>query len=254
LKILFYYVLYPLIRPFYLIALIINTLILALLIIAISPLDRGGKYVHYIGRFWSLVNVWLSGTRMYIRGKEKIKKGRPYIIMSNHQSLFDVWALIARLPLQLRWIIKSDIKTIPVFGLALERMGHFYVDRKRYKDAFSGLDAAFEKIKKGMSVVVFPEGTRSRDGRLQKFHKGGVLIALRSGIPILPVTVNGSRFVLPKGTLDLMPGKIEIVVGDLIDTSAFDEKKKDELMSVVKSAIEKNLNLNYGAFTSDYSR
>ena len=252
-KILFYYVLYPLIRPFYLIALIVNTLILALLIIAISPLDRNGKYVHYIGRFWSLINVYLSGTRMYVRGREKIKKGRPYIIMSNHQSLFDVWALIAKLPLQLRWIVKSDIKKIPVFGLALERMGHIYVDRKRYREAFSGLDAAFEKIKEGISVVVFPEGTRSRDGRLQKFHKGGALIAVRSGIPILPLTVNGSRFVLPKGTLDLMPGKIEIVVGDLIDTSDFDENKKDELMSAVKSAIEKNLNLSYGAFTSDFS-
>ena len=96
-------------------------------------------------------------------------------------------------------------------------------------------------------MVIFPEGTRSGDGRLQKFHNGGALIAIRSGSPILPVTINGSRFAFPKGTMNLMPGKIEIVVGDPIDSAKFDEENKVELMSVVKTAIEKNLDLNYGA-------
>jgi 1-acyl-sn-glycerol-3-phosphate acyltransferase len=96
-------------------------------------------------------------------------------------------------------------------------------------------------------LVIFPEGTRSNDGHLQKFHKGGAIIAIRSGVPILPVTINGSRFMLPKGTLALMPGKIEVIVGDSIDPGMFDENRKDELMSVVKSAIQQNLDLEYGA-------
>jgi 1-acyl-sn-glycerol-3-phosphate acyltransferase len=238
LKIIFYWVLYPLIRPFYLISVILNTLVLALIIIIISPLDRKGNIVHYIGRFWSFLNVYLSGT-----------KGQTYIVMSNHQSLFDVWALIAKIPLQLRWIIKSDIKKMPVFGYALERMGHIYIDKSKRKDTAFGLEAAARKITGGTSVVIFPEGTRSKDGRLQKFHRGGALIGIRSGMPILPITVNGSRFVLPKGTLALMPGKIEIVVSDLIDPGAFDENGKNELTAVVKSAIEKNIDLEYGDFT-----
>jgi 1-acyl-sn-glycerol-3-phosphate acyltransferase len=109
------------------------------------------------------------------------------------------------------------------------------------------LEEALQKMGERASVVIFPEGTRSKDGHLQKFHKGGAIIAIRSGVPILPVTVNGGRFVLPKDTLALMPGKIEVVVGDVIDPGMFDENSKDELMRAVKSAIGKNLDLEYGA-------
>ncbi len=247
-KIIFYWVLYPLIRPLYLLSLIINTAILALLIIAISPFDKTGNFIHYIGKFWSLLNVILSGTRLYLRGKEKIKKGQSYIIMSNHQSLFDVWALIGKIPLQLRWIIKSEIRKMPLFGLALERMGHIYIDRKKLKGMASNLDGAVQKIRKGVSIVIFPEGTRSKDGRLQKFHRGGAIIAVHSGVPILPVTVNGGRFVLPKGTLALMPGKMEIIIGDPIDSKRFSEDNMDDLIETVRAGIEENLDLEYGSF------
>ena len=246
-KIIFYWVLYPLIRPLYLIFIILNTVVLALLVIMVSPFDRKRNLVHYIGRFWALLNVYLSGTRLVIRGREKIEKGCSYIVMANHQSLFDVWALIGMLPLQLRWIIKSDIKKMPIFGYALERMGHIYVDRRRRKDTALSLEEALQKMGETASVVIFPEGTRSKDGHLQKFHKGGAIIAIRSGVPILPVTVNGGSFVLPKDTLALMPGKIEVVVGDVIDPGMFDENSKDELMRAVKSAVSKNLDLEYGA-------
>lgn len=246
-KIIFYWVLYPLIRPFYLIFIILNTVVLALLVIMVSPFDRKRNLVHYIGRFWALLNVYLSGTRLVIRGREKIEKGCSYIVMANHQSLFDVWALIGMLPLQLRWIIKSGIRKAPIFGYALDRMGHIYVDRSRRKDTVRSLEEALHKIRERASVVIFPEGTRSNDGHLQKFHAGGSIIAIRSGVPILPVTVNGGRFVLPKDTLALMPGKIEVVVGDVIDPGMFDENSKDELMRAVKSAIGKNLDLEYGA-------
>ena len=247
-KIIFYWVLYPLIRPFYLTSLIINTLILSLLTIIVSFFDKKGNAVHYIGKFWSLLNVYLSGTRLSIKGKEKIDRTRTYIVMSNHQSLFDIWALIGKLPLQLRWIVKSGIKKMPIFGYALERMGHIYIDRSKGKGTLANLDAAVQKIKAGTSVVIFPEGTRSIDGHLQKFLNGGAVLAIRSGVPILPITVNGSRFVLPKNTLGLMPGKIEIIVGDVIDPGAFSENQKDELMAEVKMAIEKNLDLEYGKF------
>lgn len=247
-KIIFYWVLYPLIRPFYLLSLIVNTTILALLIIAISPFDRTGNFIHYIGKFWSLLNVYISGTRLYVKGKEKIKKGQSYIIMSNHQSLFDVWALIGKIPLQIRWIIKSDIKKIPIFGLALERMGHIYIDRRKLKNTASSLDGAVQKIRNGISIVIFPEGTRSKNGRLQRFHRGGAIIAIHSGVPILPVTVNGGRFVLPKGTLALMPGKIEMIIGDPIDSKRFSEEKMDDLIETVRAGIEENLDLEYGSF------
>jgi 1-acyl-sn-glycerol-3-phosphate acyltransferase len=218
-----------------------------LAIIVTSLFDKKGNLVHYIGKFWSLLNLYLSGTRVTIKGKEKIEKGRTYIVMSNHQSLVDPWVLIGKLPLQLRWTIKTEVKKIPIFGYALERMGHIYVGSRKRKDTALTLKGAVQKIREGSSLAIFPEGTRSNDGHLQKFHKGGAIIAIRSGVPILPVTINGSRFMLPKGTLALMPGKIEVIVGDSIDPGMFDENRKDELMSVVKSAIQQNLDLEYGA-------
>jgi len=242
----FYRVLYPLIRPFYLIFLILNTIVVCLTIIIISPFDTKGNIVHYIGKFWSLLNVFLSGTRLTIKGMEKIDANLPHIVMSNHQSLFDVWALIGKIPLQIRWIVKSEIRKIPIFGYTLERMGHVYVDRRNRAAAFISLETAARKIKKGTSVIIFPEGTRSKDGQLLRFRMGGINLALKSGVPILPVTVNGSRFVLPKNTLALMPGKIEIIVGDVIDPSIYDENHKYELMEKIRSAIDENLDLEYG--------
>ncbi|MFH1992113.1 MAG: lysophospholipid acyltransferase family protein [Pseudomonadota bacterium] len=248
-KLIFYGVLYPLMRLFYLIFLMANTLALALIIIIISPFDHNGNSVHYIGKFWSLSNVFLSGTRLTLKGREKIDKNLTYIVMSNHQSLFDVWALIAKIPLQLRWIVKSEIRKIPIFGYALERMGHVYLDRKNRAAASVSLETAARKIRQGTSVIIFPEGTRSPDGNLLTFRPGGALIAIKSGVPILPVTVNGSRFVLPKNTLALMPGRIQVVVGDVIDPGRYDENRKAELMQEVKAAIAKNLDLEYGKLT-----
>jgi len=194
------------------------------------------------------MNIFLSGTRIKITGQEKIQKNQSYIVISNHQSLFDVWALIGKIPLQLRWIVKLEIRKMPIFGYALERMGHIYINRKTRSAAASSLEKAARKIKGGTSVIIFPEGTRSKDGHLLRFRRGGGIIALKSGVPILPVTVIGSRFVLPKDTLNLMPGKIEVIVGDIIDPGQFDENRIDDLMDTVKSAIEKNLDLDYGKF------
>jgi 1-acyl-sn-glycerol-3-phosphate acyltransferase len=215
----------------------------------LSPFDRKGNLVHYIGKFWSLLNIYISGTRLKIIGKEKIDKKSSYIVMTNHQSLFDVWALIGKIPLQIRWIVKKELRKLPVFGYALERMGHIYIDRQDRENAYMGLNAAARRIKEGTSVIIFPEGTRSPDGKLLKFRLGGASLALRAGVHILPITVNGGRFVLPKNTLALMPGKMEIIVGDPIDPGDFNEDNKVELMSAIKSVIENNLDLEYGKLT-----
>lgn len=216
-------------------------------VIVLSLIDGKGNLVHYIGKFWSLFNLHLTGTRLTVKGREKIERGKPYIVMSNHQSLLDVLALIGRIPLQIRWIVKRELRKIPVFGYALERMGHIYIDRGDHENAYRGLDVAAERIRGGTSVIIFPEGTRSRDGRLMRFKKGGAFLAIKSGVSILPVTVNGGHFALPKGTMALMPGKMEIIVGDPIDPTKYGDEGLEELMDDVKSAIEKNLDLDYGS-------
>ena len=248
-KVILLWVFYPLIRPFYLLSLILNTLVLSLVIIVISPFDRNGRVVHYIGKFWSMLNLYLPGTRVSLKGKEKIAKNGTYVIMSNHQSLLDPWVLIAKLPLQLRWVIRSNVRKVPVFGYALERMGHIYVDKKSRKSMVRSLEIAVQQSKRGASIVIFPEGTRSQDGNLLKFHRGGAAIAARAAVPILPLTINGSRFVLPKNTLALMPGKIKVIVGDPIDPGEFKGKGEEALLEAVRTAIEKNQDLSYGDLT-----
>jgi 1-acyl-sn-glycerol-3-phosphate acyltransferase len=246
-KIIFYYVLFPLYRPFYLTSLIVNTFLLGSLIILLSPLDRSGKFLHYIGKFWSRINIYLAFCRVSVKGMENLDRRRTYVVLSNHQSLFDVWVLIAYLPLQLRWVIKNEIRKMPVFGYALERMGHIYVDRDRGSSVVQGIEKAAKKVKEGTSVVFFPEGTRSEDGRLGKFRRGGFVLAQKTGYPILPVTINGSRFVLPKNTLDLMPGKIEIHIKPPIEDSS--NIPLTLLIKTVQEVIQVKLDLSFGKRT-----
>jgi len=246
-KIIFYYVIFPLVRPFYLLFLIMNTFFLGSLIILISPLDPRGNLVHYIGKFWSWLNIIAAGCRVQVRGKENLDPRKTYVVMSNHQSLFDVWALIATLPLQVRWIIKIDLLRLPVFGYALKRMGHIYIDRTRGDKVRESLERAASKIRGGTSVVLFPEGSRSEDGRLLKFRKGGFILARKTGFPILPVTINGSRFVLPKNTLGLMPGRIELIFESPIENPG--TLPVDLLMKQVEEKIRKGLNGSYGKLT-----
>ena len=243
------WVIYPLWRPFYLVLLIVNTALLATIVVCLSLFDRNGNLVHYVGRFWSLLNLYLAGTRVKLIGHQNLENNRAYIVMSNHQSLFDVWALIGKLPLQIRWIVKQELRRVPLFGYALERMGHLYIDRKDPRGAYHRIESRAGKLHQGTSFVIFPEGTRSPDGRLQKFRKGGAAMALASGAPILPVTVNGGRFALPKGTLALMPGKIEIIISPPIDPAPFGPDRAGELMDHVKKAIAGNLDLTYGSLT-----
>ena len=243
-KIIFYYVIFPLYRPFYLVSAIINTFLLGSLIVILSPLDPSGNFVHYIGKFWARLNIYLGFCRVKVRGKEHLDPEKAYIVMSNHQSFFDVCALIAYLPLQLRWVVKAEIQKMPVFGYALQRMGHIYVDRVRGDSIRRSIEKAALKVKENTSVVFFPEGTRSLDGELLKFQKGGFILAQKSGYPILPITINGSRFVLPKNTLDLMPGKIEIRIHQPRECPS--ALALDDTLRAVEKAIREGLDLDYG--------
>jgi 1-acyl-sn-glycerol-3-phosphate acyltransferase len=246
-KSIFYSIVFPLYRLFYLVSLVINTLFLGSLIIVLSPLDPSGNFVHYIGKFWARLNIYLGFCRVRVRGKELIDPEKTYIVMSNHQSLFDVLALIAYLPLQLRWVVKEEIRRMPVFGYALQRMGHIYVDRVRGESIRRSIEKAAQKIKNNTSVVFFPEGSRGDQGELLKFRKGGFILAQESGHPILPITINGSRFVLPKNTMELMPGKIEIRIHP--PTKRPEDGGVDELLQKVEMAIRDGLDVDFGLRT-----
>lgn len=232
---------YALYRPVFFLLVIIDTAILGVITIAASYFDPAGNHVHYIGKFWARLNMLLSGVRVRLINRAAIDAGQSYIVMSNHQSHYDVWALIGFMPLQLRWVIKIELRKIPIFGLGCERMGHIFIDRGNPERAYKSLEAAGQKIRNGASVVFFPEGTRSPDGKLLPFKKGGFSIALAAGVPILPITVRGSRAILPKGTARVRPGAIELMVHEPVPLDGYSSENREALMQKIRTVIESGL-------------
>jgi 1-acyl-sn-glycerol-3-phosphate acyltransferase len=234
-------IVFTLFMPLLYIILIVDTFLLGGATILVSFFDPDGNRVHYLGKLWSRMNLFLSGVRVRVVGLERLRKGQPYIVMSNHQSLYDVWAIIGYIPLQLRWVMKKELRKVPIFGYACARMGHIYVDRGDSEKARRSLDAAGKKIRSGSSVIFFPEGTRSLDGKLLPFKKGGFVVALAAGVPILAMTINGSRAVLPKGSARAMPGVIDITIHEPIVVDGYVYETKEQLMDKVRQVIEGGL-------------
>jgi len=252
-KEIFYRFVYPLYVPIWILVLILSTITIGpvvLFTLLIPHLDRGARFTYrYLALAWAWINLTMTGVRVRVVGKEKVDRSKSYIVMTNHQSNLDVLALATRLPLQLRWIAKRELMKVPIFGLAIKRMGMIIIDRKDPEKAHESMKAADEKLKSGLSIIIFPEGTRSRDGKLLEFKKGGFVMALQTKTPILPITINGSRFCLPKGGLfSLKPGRIQMIVHDIVEVTGLTVEDRDKLLAKVRGIIEGSIDLSYGKF------
>jgi 1-acyl-sn-glycerol-3-phosphate acyltransferase len=238
---LFIHIFYFFYRPLLLIIFTLTTLILGFAAFIVCYFDPGGNKAYKIGRFWAWLNLVASGVLVSVEGKEHIDKNQPCILMSNHESHYDVWALIAYIPIQLRWVMKIELRKIPVFGFCCERMGQIYIDRSDPKKSHESLKVAGEKIRNGASVVFFPEGTRSPDGKLLPFKKGGFVIALEANVPILPVTVIGGRKILPKKSIWILPGRMTLKIHEPIPVDGYSYETKEGLIEKVRGVIEKDM-------------
>jgi len=221
------------------------TLIIFLPMVVAASLSSTGNLAFTISRGWAWVMLQVTGVRLEIRGREHIQTGQSYIIISNHQSHFDILALVIRLGIQFRWIIKKELRAVPLFGFALYKSRNIFIDRSNRDKAVQSIHDGVKRLPAGVSVLFFAEGTRSPDGRIQPFKKGGFTTAVESGLPILPVTVNGSRTVLPKGTLAFMRSPIEVVVGEPIDTKRYRHDTLDTLITITRDTIISNFNPAY---------
>jgi 1-acyl-sn-glycerol-3-phosphate acyltransferase len=208
--------------------------------IVTSFLSKGGDVPHLVGRFWAKSILFVSRVKVSVRGLEHIDSGAPYIYMANHQSMFDILALLGYLPVQFRWVAKMELFKIPIFGYSMARVGYISIDRSNRKSAIRSLKKAAQKIAQGVSVVIFPEGTRSLDGQIRPFKKGGFYLAVDSGRPIVPVVIYGSHDVMPKGKLRVRPGHIVLSVNQPIDTAPY-KKNKEVLMELIKSTMKADL-------------
>ena len=161
---------------------------------------------------WARILATMTPMRVTVEGRENIDPRQSYVVVSNHQSQFDILVLYGWLGIDFKWVMKQELRGVPGIGVACERLGHIYIDRSNHAAALAALDAAKKKIVNGTSVMFFPEGTRSRSGRLRAFKKGAFRMALDLGLPVLPLTVTGTRDVLPAGTSDLMPGSARLII------------------------------------------
>ena len=232
---------FSLYRPVLIALMAVDTAVASTMCVLAAYFDPQGHGVDSVSAFWARLNLALSGVRISISGDELIDKDQPYIVMANHQSYYDVFALIGYLPLPLKWVMKMELREIPIFGIACEKVGHVYVDRGDSEKARKSLKAAGEKIRAGSSVVFFPEGTRSPDGKLQRFKKGGFVMALEAKVPILPVTVVGGRKILPRKSLWILPGNMKIIIHEPIPVDKYTYETKEKLIERVREVIGKDL-------------
>jgi 1-acyl-sn-glycerol-3-phosphate acyltransferase len=220
----------------------LSTAFWATVSIASSVFSGTGKLQHFCMRRWSRDNLWLSRARVEIEGLENIDLRHPQIFTANHSGLHDILSLAAHLPIQFRWIAKKSLFNVPFMGWHMRRSGYIAIDRENPRQAAKSIIDASRVIRQGVNAIAFPEGTRSRTGELGAFHSGVFALALRTGVPLVPISLEGScRVIMPK-TLQVNPGVIiRIKIDRPIDLSRYGHAEKRRLMDEVHRIMERNL-------------
>lgn len=202
-----------------------------------SLLDARGRWQHACARGWSWLILKTSGIRVRAEGLENMEPNRTTIYCANHPSAMDIPILLVTLRVQFRFLAKRPLFHIPFLGWHLRRSGHIPVDRERPREAMQSLDQASQKIREGRSVVLFPEGHRSRDGQMLPFKAGSFYLAIRAGVPIVPITLNGTRAVLKPDSHHVRSGKVEVILHSPIPTAGLTLDEVDELSERVRNQI-----------------
>jgi 1-acyl-sn-glycerol-3-phosphate acyltransferase len=217
----------------------VYTVVLGTISILSSFVDSSGDAGHRCARLWARLILWTTGVRVTVRGGDNIDRARSYVFASNHQSINDIPIVFASLPLQLRIVSKDSVGRFPFLGWHLRRTGHLLVDRK---NPGAGIVKRMARLVGGArSLIVFPEGTRSVDGTVARFKGGMFLVAIDAGLPIVPISIARSRFVMLKGRLMTCPGEVTITIHDASPTAGTDRNDAraiaDRTRDVVRSAV-----------------
>ena len=213
------------------------TLVLGCTVIVTAFFSDKGDGPHLIARAWARSILWVSRVKVELKGLDNLPLGTPCILMPIHQSNFDIPVLLGRLPVQFRWLAKAELFKIPIFGRGMRGCGYISIDRSNRKSAFQSLADAAQRIRDGASVLIFPEGTRSRDGEIGPFKKGGFVLTVDAGVPIVPIVIYGTRAIVPKGSLLLKPGNVYMEVLPPVASTRYTRKTKDLLIEEVREIL-----------------
>ncbi len=227
-------------------AIFFSTIVLGTIATLGAVVTRRGWPVDVVGKVWCRLIVWMCGIDVELEGAQHLRPGRCYILISNHLSNFDIWCTFAALPVPVRFVAKKELLRFPFFGQALAVSDHIVIDRQNPQSAIEKINAAAARSERGVCILFYAEGTRSPDGNVHAFKKGGVTLALRSRLPIVPVSVSGTRKFLPKGCAVIRPGgKVKLVLGEPISTDGLDIEARDELNERVRQVVLRNFIAEY---------
>jgi len=216
---------------------VLTTAVFGVVAILVSFFTRTGNPVHIVARIWAKSILMAARIHVQVTGLSNIEPDQSYIFMVNHQSNFDIPVLLGRLPVQFRWLAKAELFKIPIFGRAMRGAGYVEIDRFNQDSAFESINEAARKMKHGVSVMIFPEGTRSRDGKVKAFKKGGFVMAVDSGVPIVPIVIRGTWPIMAKSSLRINRGNVEMKIAKPIKTAGHTRENKEDLMDKVRTVI-----------------
>jgi 1-acyl-sn-glycerol-3-phosphate acyltransferase len=216
---------------------LVSTVLGSLASLVLGLIDRSGDLVLKLCRVWSGVVLGVPGVKVEVKLRGHLDLHKPYVFMANHASMVDIWAMFVGVPIPVRFIAKKQLGQIPVFGWAM-RAGRFvFIDRQNAVSARRSIQEAAQRIKSGQSVAIFPEGTRTRDGRLGAFKKGGFHLAIDSGVEIVPLAIRGTRAVMPPGTPLIRAGVVQIEIDEPISTAGLGPGDRQRLLERVRARI-----------------
>lgn len=216
---------------------VLASVLCGLLCTVVGWLPPRGDWMYRLSVWWAHLVLWASGVSVETEYREELAPRQGYVFMPNHQSMYDIPVLLVSLPGQTRFLAKRSLFFIPFFGWGLWAGGFIPVDRRNRKAAQDTFRAAERTLRRGRSILVFPEETRSQDGRLLPFKRGGMLLAQRTGFPIVPVGIEGTSRIKPKGSVALRPGRVRVRYGHAIDPQSFDLNRQTILIDKVRREV-----------------
>ena len=217
-------------------AISVYTIALGVVSLASSVFDRRGNFGHQCARAWAWLILATTGVEVHRTGLDQLDRRRSYVFVSNHQSIYDIPIVFSSMPFQLRILAKQSLGNFPFLGWHLRRTGHMLVDRSRSGAALFQRVSAL--LRNDVSLIVFPEGSRSVDGRVGRFKGGLFYVAIEAGLPIVPLSIRGSRHVMRKGRLMTCPGRVDLTVHAPIETQGLRPEDAKSLAGRVRAIVE----------------
>ncbi len=237
-------ILYPIYRWVFLLPFIaLFTVFTAISMAVVSVLGKPEAASRIFGPYWGRAICHLTPVSVEISGTENLDKNQSYVIAANHQSQYDIFIIYGWLKTDFKWVAKQELRKLPFVGFALDKMGHIFIDRSNRQEAIHSLDAARNKIRNGISVLFFPEGTRTKTGEMGAFKKGAFKMTLDLDLPVLPVSIIGTRDIMPTKSFYIRPGKVKMIIHPAIEIEPYknDGNEVIKLMTETRAVIANSI-------------